>query len=77
MTYKDVGDILTKTRDEGRLRKKGIVPKHPLEMDLVSYPPKYKPPTFRSYMGKSFDYQHIVRFKSQLGGMLDMDTVKI
>ena len=28
-------------------------------------------------MGKSFAYQHIVHFKSQLGGMPDIDALKI
>ncbi|XXG82452.1 hypothetical protein AAC387_Pa10g0399 [Persea americana] len=46
MTYREVMDMMTKTRDEGRLRKKMIMPKYPPEMDLVPYPPKYKPPTF-------------------------------
>ena len=63
MTYKEVADMLTKMRDEGRLRKKRIMPKYPPKMDLVPYPPKYKPPTFQSYMGKSSAYQHIVHFK--------------
>ena len=77
MTYKDVADMLTKTRDEGRLRKRGIMPKYPPEMDLVPYPPEYKPPTFQSYMAKSSAYQHIVHFKSQLWGIPDIDTLKI
>ena len=46
-------------------------------MDLVPYPPKYKPPTFQSYMGKSSAYQHIVHFQSQLWGMPDIDVLKI
>ena len=53
MTYKDVADILTKTRDEGRLGKKGIMPKYPLEMDLIPYSHRYNPLTFQSYIGKS------------------------
>ena len=53
MTYKEVVDMLTKTRDDGRLRKKGIMPKYPPEIDLVPYHPKYKPPTFQSY-GQKF-----------------------
>ena len=61
----------------GDLGKKGILPKYPLEMDLVPYPPKYKPATFQSYMGKSFAYQYIVHFKSQPGGMPDIDAFKI
>ena len=77
MTYKEVADMLTKPRDEGRLRKKGIMPKYPLEMDLAPYPPKYKPLTFQSYMGKSSAYQYIVHFKSQLVGMPDIDALKI
>ena len=64
ITYKEVVDIMTKIRDEGRLRKKGIMPKYPPEMDLVPYLPKYKPPTFQSYVDKSSAYQHIVHFKS-------------
>lgn len=40
MTYKEVANMLTKTRDEGRLRKKGTMPKYPPEIDLVPYPPK-------------------------------------
>lgn len=46
MTYREVVDMMTKTRDEGRLKKKGIMPKYPPEMDLVPYPPKYKSQTF-------------------------------
>ena len=46
-------------------------------MDFVPYPPKYKPSTFQSYMGKSSAYQHIVHFKSQLGGLPDIDVLKI
>ena len=69
--------MLTKMRDKGRLRKKGIMPKYPPEMDLVPYHPKYKPTTFQSYMGKSSAYQQIVHFKSQLGGMPDIDVLKI
>ena len=53
------------------------MPKYPPEMDLVPNPPKYKPLTFQSYMGKSSAYQHIVHFKSQLGGMPDLDALKI
>ena len=53
------------------------MPKYLPEMDLVPYPPKYKPPTFQSYMGKSPAYQHIVHFKSQLEGMPDIDALKI
>lgn len=56
MTYKEVIDMLTKSRDEGRLRKKWIMPKCSLEMDLVPYPPKYQPLTFQSYTGKSSAY---------------------
>ena len=46
MTYKDAEDMMTKTRDEERLREKGIMPKYPPEMDLVPYPFEYKPPIF-------------------------------
>ena len=53
------------------------MPKYLPEMDLVPYPPKYKPPTFQSYMGKSSTYQHITHFKSQLGGIPDIDALKI
>ena len=77
MTYREIVDMMTKTRDEGRLRKKGIMRKYPPEMDLVPYPPKYKLPTFQSYMGKSSAYQHIVHFKSRLGGIPDIDALNI
>ncbi|XXG88464.1 hypothetical protein AAC387_Pa12g0670 [Persea americana] len=46
MTYKDIADMLTKTRDDGRLKKKGIMPKYPPEMELDPYSPKYKPLSF-------------------------------
>ncbi|XXG48020.1 hypothetical protein AAC387_Pa02g2568 [Persea americana] len=46
MTYREVVDMMTKTRDKGRLRKKGIMSKNPPELDLVPYLPKYKPRTF-------------------------------
>lgn len=76
MTYKEVIVMLTKSRDEGRLRKKWIMPKYSLEMDLVPYLPKYKPLNFQSYIGKSSACQHIAHFKSQLGSMLDIDALK-
>ena len=60
MTYKDVADMITKTRDEERLGKKGIMTKYQLEMDLVPYSLEYK----RSTLDKSSSYQHSVRFKS-------------
>ena len=59
------------------MREGSGMPKYPPEMDLVPYPPKYKPPTFQSYMGKSYTYQHIIHFKSQLGGKHDIDALKI
>ena len=46
-------------------------------MGLVPYSPKYKPPTFQLYMGKSSAYQHRVHFKSQPRGMPDIDALKI
>ena len=52
---------------KGDSGKKRIMPNYPPKMDLVPYPPKYKPPTF----------QHIVHFKSQPGGMPDIDALKI
>ena len=46
MTYREVIDMMTKTRDEWRLRKKWILPEYPPETDLVPYPPKYNHPAF-------------------------------
>ena len=46
-------------------------------MGLVPYPPKFKIPTFLPYSGKGHAYQHVVHFKSEIGGMPDVDALKI
>lgn len=37
-------EFLVKATKEVKLKKKGALPKDPLEMDLVPYPPKFKQP---------------------------------
>lgn len=77
MTFKEVAGMLAKSMVENTLKKKGIIPKYPLEMDLVPYSPKLKVHTFQSYAGKGFAYQHVVHFISQIGSMPDVDALKI
>lgn len=76
-TFEEVADLLARSKDENRLKKKGIIPKYPPEMDLVRYPWKFKIPTFQSYSGKWSAYQRMLHFKSHIGGMPNVDALKI
>lgn len=72
--------MLAKAQNTGAVKKKEVIPKYSLKMDLVPYLPKFRQPKLQSYFGTWSAYQHLVHFNTMAGSITSVaesDALKI
>ena len=74
---KDIQAQIASLAQRDELKKVEMTRPYPLEWDSILYPPKFKPPTLHTNDGKSSPNQHIYYFRSQIGNVIDNDTIMV